>query len=160
MCSVVSKYWIKFHYNRVVVNYSIMMLVKFLTSANQKHRIWSCDESELCNPRPRLRGDEVVVAPVFCSGKWIHEMSLEIYCRTKLTKINCKEKWYSVAKMTFLIKLVFFIRNTWIYECMELEFYLKNSTGKSYSNIRVKQRPFVNEDLNVANKWWTVLTYN
>ena len=42
---------------------SIMMLVKFLTSANQKHRIWSCDESGLCNPRPRLLGGEVVVGP-------------------------------------------------------------------------------------------------
>ena len=43
--------------------YSIMMLVKFLTSANQKNRIWSCDKSRLCNPRPRLLGDEVVVGP-------------------------------------------------------------------------------------------------
>ena len=42
---------------------SIMMLVKFLTSANQKHRSWSCDESGLCNPRPRLLGDEVLVGP-------------------------------------------------------------------------------------------------
>ena len=31
---------------------SIMVLVKFLTSANQKHRIWSCDESWLCNHDP------------------------------------------------------------------------------------------------------------
>ena len=36
-------------------------VLKFLTSANQKHRIWSCDESGLCNPRPCLLGDEVVV---------------------------------------------------------------------------------------------------
>ena len=43
------------------VMHYIMMLVKFLTLANQKHRIWSCDESGLCNPRPRLLGDEVVV---------------------------------------------------------------------------------------------------
>ena len=42
-------------------HYSIMMLVKFLTSATQKHWIWSCDESRLCNPRPRFLGDEVVV---------------------------------------------------------------------------------------------------
>ena len=40
-----------------------MMLVKFLTSANQKHRIWSCDESGLCNPQPPLLGDEVVAGP-------------------------------------------------------------------------------------------------
>ena len=40
---------------------SIMMLVKFLTSANQKHWIWSGDKSGLCNPRPRLFGDEIVV---------------------------------------------------------------------------------------------------
>ena len=41
--------------------YHIMMLVKFRTSANHKHWIWSCDESGLCNPRPRLLGDEVLV---------------------------------------------------------------------------------------------------
>ena len=29
--------------------YSMMMLVKFLTSAKQKHWIWSYDESGLCN---------------------------------------------------------------------------------------------------------------
>ena len=46
-----------------LANNSIMMLVKFLTSANQKNRIRSCDESRLCNPRPRLLGDEVVVGP-------------------------------------------------------------------------------------------------
>ena len=45
----------------VIILNSIMMLVKFLTSANQKHWIWSCDE--LCNPWPRLLGDEVVVCP-------------------------------------------------------------------------------------------------
>ena len=47
----------------LLISNSIMMLVKFLTSANQKNRIWSCDESRLCNPRPRLLGDEVVVGP-------------------------------------------------------------------------------------------------
>ena len=47
----------------VGITNSIMMLVKFLTSANQKHRIWSFDESGLCNPRPRRLGDEVVVGP-------------------------------------------------------------------------------------------------
>ena len=35
-----SKSWVR---SKVKVTYSIMMLVKFLTSANQKHRIWSCD---------------------------------------------------------------------------------------------------------------------
>ena len=53
----------------VFVADSIMMLVKFLTSTNQKHRIWSCDESGLCNPRPRLLGDEVVVGPSFVFRK-------------------------------------------------------------------------------------------
>ena len=43
---------------------------------------------------------------------------------------------------------------------MELEFYLENSTGKAYSNIKTAQRPYVNEGLNVANMWWTVLTDN
>ena len=38
------------------------MLVKCRTSANQKHRIWSCDESGLCNSRLRLLGDEVTDA--------------------------------------------------------------------------------------------------
>ena len=47
----------------VLIPYSIKMLVKFLTSANQKHRICSCDESGLCNPRPCILGDEVVVGP-------------------------------------------------------------------------------------------------
>ena len=41
---------------QLLVADSIMMLVKFRTSANQKHWIWSRDESELCNPR--LLGDE------------------------------------------------------------------------------------------------------
>ena len=70
---------------------SIMMLVKFLISANQKHRIWSM---------------------------W-------------LTKINCKEKLHYVGKIKILIKLVFLSETL---ECMELEFYLKSSTGRSYSN--------------------------
>ena len=43
------------------ISYFINMLLKFLTSANQKLQIWSGDESGLCNPRPRLLGDEVVV---------------------------------------------------------------------------------------------------
>ena len=47
----------------VLMIYSIMTLVKYLTSANQKHRIWSCDESGLCNPRTVLLGDEFVVGP-------------------------------------------------------------------------------------------------
>ena len=87
---------------------SIMMLVKFLTSANQKHRIWSCEESGLWNPRPRLLGVEVAVGPSLMFRKWVHEMSLEVYCRTRLTKINCKEKWYSVGKMTHWWSLSFF----------------------------------------------------
>ena len=41
--------------------YSIMMLVKFRTSANQKHWSWSYDESELCTPWLHLLGDEVAV---------------------------------------------------------------------------------------------------
>ena len=40
-----------------------------MTSAKQKHRIWSCDESGLCNPRPRLLGDEVVVGPSLMFSK-------------------------------------------------------------------------------------------
>ena len=43
------------------IGHSIMMLVKFQTSANQKHWIWSCDESLLCNPWLPLLGDEVIV---------------------------------------------------------------------------------------------------
>ena len=61
--------------------YSIMMLVKFLTSANQMHRILSCDESGLCNPRPRLLGDEVVVGPwavVSFPGRWWHHNDLNL----------------------------------------------------------------------------------
>ena len=48
---------------------SIMMLVKFLTSANQKHWIWSCGESGLCNPWLRLLGDEVVDGSSLMSRK-------------------------------------------------------------------------------------------
>ena len=40
----------------VGVHDSIMVLVKFLTSANQKHRIWSCDESWFKGLRPVLEG--------------------------------------------------------------------------------------------------------
>ena len=58
-------------------------------------------------------------------------MSLDIYCRTRLTKINCKENWYPVGKMTFLIKLVFLSETL---EFMALELHLKSSTGRSYSN--------------------------
>ena len=35
---------------------------------------------------------------------------------------------------------------------MELEFYLKSFTGKSYSNMTIAQRLYVNEGLNVAAK--------
>ena len=45
----------------VLMIYSITMLVKFRTTANQKHQICSCDESGLCNPRLPLLGDEVIV---------------------------------------------------------------------------------------------------
>ena len=45
---------------------------------------------------------------------------------------------------------------------MELlfEFYLKSSTGKPYSDIKITQRAYVNEGLNAENIWWTVLTDN
>ena len=39
----------------------IIILVKCRTWANQKYWIWSCDESGLCNPRPCLLREEVVV---------------------------------------------------------------------------------------------------
>ena len=45
----------------VLIYYYIMILVKFQTSANQKHWIWSCEESGLGNPWLRLLGDEVIV---------------------------------------------------------------------------------------------------
>ena len=131
---------------------------KFLTSANQKHRIWSYDESGLCNSPPRLLGDEVIVGPSLMFRKMDPWNVIRNILQDK-TKINCKEKWYSAGKMTFLIKLVFYQKHLF-YECMELEFCLQSSTGKSYSNIRITQRPFVNEDLIVANMWWTVQTYN
>ena len=47
--------------NLVLMGYSIMILVKFRTSPNQKHWIWSCDESGVCNLRLRLLEDEVIV---------------------------------------------------------------------------------------------------
>ena len=82
------------------VQHYIMIWVKFLTPANQKHWIWSCGESGLCNPRPRLLGGEVVVGS--SSGKCIHVMALENKLQDKTKKkINCKEKWHSVGKMTF-----------------------------------------------------------
>ena len=64
-----------------IKRHSIMMLVKFLTSANQKYRIWSYDESGLCNPRPSLLGDEVAVGNV-----------IRHILQDKTNKINCKEK--------------------------------------------------------------------
>ena len=36
-------------------------------------------------------------------------------------------------------KACFLIRNTLIHECIELEFYLKSSTGEFYSNIRTTE---------------------
>ena len=68
-------------------------------------------------------------------------MSLEIYCRTRLTKINCQEKWYFVGQITFLIKFVFLSETL---ECMELPLV-------GPTQIRITQRPFVNEDFTVAN---------
>ena len=41
--------------------HSIMVLMKFRTSANQTPWIWSHDQSELCNPRFCLIGDVVIV---------------------------------------------------------------------------------------------------
>ena len=124
--------------------------------------MWRVRVMQPTTPSPWRRGRSWPQFNVQENGsmKWNHEISLEIYCRTRLTKINCKDKWDSVGKITFLIKLVFFIRNSCIYERMQLEFYLKSSTGKSYSNIRTTQRSFVNQGLTVANMWWTVLTYN
>ena len=49
-------------------------------------------------------------------------MSLEIYCRTRLTKINCQEKWYSVGKIIFLIKLVFFSKTLEFMKVWNLNF--------------------------------------
>ena len=45
---------------------------------------------------------------------------------------------------------------------MELEFYLISSTGKSYSNKKITQRPYMNEGLNVANvcdeRYWLTIS--
>ena len=99
------------------VQYSIMMLVTFLTSANQKHWIWSSEESGLCHPRPRLLGDEVVVGSSLMFRKMDPWNAIRKYTAGQdQEKINCKEKWYHVGKMTFSIYIyIFFIRNTWIY---------------------------------------------
>ena len=43
---------------------------------------------------------------------------------------------------------------------MEPEFCFKSSTGKSYSNIKITQMPYVTEGLTVAHMRWTVLTDN
>ena len=48
----------------LTIMYSIMMLVKFRTSSNQRHWIWSCDESGLCNPRPVSLETRSWLAPV------------------------------------------------------------------------------------------------
>ena len=52
-------------------------------------------------------------------------MFLEIYRWTRLTKINCKEKWYSVGKKTFLIKLVFLSETLEFMNVWNLNFILK-----------------------------------
>ena len=54
----------------------------------------------------------------------------KVYCRMGLIKtINCKEKWYSVAKMTLLQSL--FLFGTFLFtSCFKVRaFYLKSSTG-------------------------------
>ena len=49
--------------------------------------------------------------------------------------------------MTFLKKFVFHLQHLNLFascfNVLQLEFYLKSSTGKSYSNIRITQRPYV-----------------
>ena len=59
--------------------HSLMMLVKFRTSANQKHWIWSRGQLGLCNPRLRLIGDDVVVCSNWCWGKCM-KYYWKIYC--------------------------------------------------------------------------------
>ena len=71
---------------------------EFLTSDNQKNRIWSCDESGLCNPRPRLVGDEVVVGPSLMFRKMDPWNVIRNILQDKTKKINCKEKWYTPVK--------------------------------------------------------------
>ena len=92
---------------QVKMSNSIMMLVKFLTSIKQKHRMWSCDESGLCNPQPRLLGNEVVVGPSLMFRKMDPWNVIRNILQDKTNTINCKKKWYSVGTMPFLIKLVF-----------------------------------------------------
>ena len=46
--------------------------------------------------------------PSLMFRKMDNKMSLENILQDKTYKINCKEKWYSVGKMIYLIKLVFY----------------------------------------------------
>ena len=43
-----------------MAKYSVMMLVKFLPSADQKPRIKSRDESDVYHPRLRFLGDDAI----------------------------------------------------------------------------------------------------
>ena len=118
-----------------------MMLVKFLTSANQKYRIWSCDESRLCNPWPRLLGDEVVVGPSLMFRKMDPWNVIRNILQDKTNKNQLSREMVPVGQITFLIKFVFLSETL---ECMELPLV-------GPTQIRITQRPFVNEDFTVAN---------
>ena len=111
-------YWRKvlFMQENSLVVYSNMMLVKFRSSANQKHWIWSCDETGLYNPRHRLLGDEVILGSSLMFRKmdaWnVNKYILQDRTREKSTVK--RNGTLLVGKLTFLIKLVL-IRKTWIY---------------------------------------------
>ena len=111
------------------------MLVKLRTSTNQKHWILSRDESELCNPRLRLLGDEV----------------------------NCEEELYSIGKMTLLIKL-FYLKHLYLFpSCFNVWSLNLISKVPPVSPIQIEKLhrgACVNECMSVANMWWTALTNN
>ena len=102
-----------------------MMLVKFLTSANQKYRIWSCDESRLCYPWPRLLGDEVVVGPSLMFRKMDPWNVIRNILQDKTNKNQLSREMVLCWSNNIFDKVCFFIRNTWMYG---------TSTGRSYSN--------------------------
>ena len=131
--------------------YYRMVLVNFQTPANQNHWIWSHDE--FCNPR--LRGYELIVGFSLMSRKMDAWSNFENIFQGETKKKSIAKR--SATKSMLLINLVFTV-NTWglfdimvLCTGMELECYLKSSTGKSYSNIKITQGPYVNECMTVTN---------
>ena len=75
--------------SRKVIVYNVMI---FRISANQNYLVWSCDESELCNPRLNPIGDEVIVGSNLISRKTDAWMLFETILQEETNKYSIVEK--------------------------------------------------------------------